>query len=70
MMHRQELLNRFYFNDYRVVYQQIEAVSIVQKQAIIEDRHDLLGADAKPGVPQLMRQTRAIHALEKAWTDF
>ena len=29
-MHGQELLNCLYFNDYRVVYEQIESVSVVK----------------------------------------
>ena len=50
MVHGQDLLNCFYFNDYRVVHEQIETVSIIEMEVIIEDRYDLLGHDAQAGI--------------------
>ncbi len=69
-MNRQDLLDSLDFHDDFVLDQQIEPVTVVQLEFVVEDRHDLLGDDVQPGVPQFMNETGPVNALQKAWSEF
>jgi hypothetical protein len=70
-VNRENLLNRLDFHDDFVLNQQIEAISVVYLElAVIDNRHQLLGYHMQPGLAQLVNETYAVDALQKAWPQF
>ena len=47
MVHRQEPLNRLYFNNYGVVHQHVEAIAI-ELDSVIHNRDELFTLDFLP----------------------
>ena len=65
-MHRQQPLNRLYFNNYGVIHQHVESIS-VELDSVVNNRDDLLSRDCLPSFLQFVRQTCAVNAFEKTW---
>jgi hypothetical protein len=68
---RQNFLNRLDFHDDVILNQQIEAVSVVYLElAVIDNRYQLFGHHMQAGLAQLVNETYAVDALQKAWPKF
>ena len=68
MVHRQEPLNRLYFNNYSVVHQHVESIT-VELDTVVNNRDELLSHDFLPSFPQFVRQTCAVNAFEQTWPE-
>ena len=69
-MHRQQFLNCLYFNDYRVIHQQVESVAVIQ----LEFRRKRLAQPVQRNFqacgPQLVDSGRFVHTFEQSWSKF
>ena len=61
----QDALNCLYFNNYRVVHQHVESVSVIQLKVVVEDWNDLFGYYCRTCLPQFVCQTGGIDAFQQ-----
>ena len=62
-MNLSNLLNRFQLNYHQIVHQQIQPVSDIEGNAVINNRKHLLRLNLQPALHQLMSQTSLREAI-------
>ena len=63
-MDRQNSLNGLYFNNYRVVHEHIETVSVIELELVVKNRDELLGNDLSARLCAIRVSGTSVHAFK------
>jgi hypothetical protein len=69
LMDRQQLRHRFQLDDHDVIDDEVCPVAELDLHAVVRDREKHLNMDAKPALPELVRKTGFVRALQQPWSD-